>query len=401
MKRMARIAQTVGLAVGGTMGLAGMGMMRWYRRALPQTSGTLLLPGLRQSVQVLRDRWGIPHIYAEHNADLFRALGYVHAQDRLWQMELNRRTGQGRLAEIFGERLLATDRFIRTLGFNRLALGDVALLDESTYEVVHAYVGGINAYIEQHMKRLPLEFTLLGVQPGPWDLSDVVVWGRVMALNLSVNWKTELLNARLVDLLGAEQARSFMQQYIHEEPITVPAGICYGLLKGDEALRAMREAVPLLAPEQAGQGSNAWVLGGERTAEGKPLLANDTHLLLSMPCSWYEAHLEGGDYRMVGATLPGLPTVLIGHNERITWGITNALIDVQDLFIERFDPANPRRYAWQDGWREADVLEEEIMVRGGVQPVRHHVRITHHGPVITPAITPALSPLGRGESQAH
>ncbi|NTV62248.1 MAG: penicillin acylase family protein, partial [Oscillochloris sp.] len=168
-----RLGRTVGLAAGVVAGLTGVGLMAALRQPLPRSSGSVPLPGLHARAEVRRDRWGIPHIYAEHNADLFAALGYVHAQDRLWQMELNRRTGHGRLAEIFGPIALSSDTFVRTLGFSRIAYREVDLLDEQTRSIIAAYVGGVNAFVSANNSRLPLEFRILGVTPRPWELADI------------------------------------------------------------------------------------------------------------------------------------------------------------------------------------------------------------------------------------
>ena len=187
MTSYARVGRTAGIALGAVAGIAGLGAIAALRRPLPRTSGTLRLPGLSNSVQVLRDHWGVPHIYAATNVDLFMAQGYVHAQDRLWQMEFHRRIGHGQLAEIFGPVALPADRFLRILGFSRVARREADLLSEETARAIEAYTNGINAYIEQHIKRLPLEFSILRLQPRPWVPADVQVWGKVMALNLSEN----------------------------------------------------------------------------------------------------------------------------------------------------------------------------------------------------------------------
>src|SRR5262249_7747330 len=193
-----RIGVTAGIVLGAAAGLAGVGLMAVLRRSLPRTSGVLTLPGLEAPVQVLRDRWGVPHIYARSNADLFMAQGYVHAEDRLWQMEFNRRTGHGQLAEIFGPIALATERFLRAIGFGRVARREADLLSGATRLAIEAYMRGVNAYIDQHASRLPIEFTILRLRPRPWDLADVLVWGKVMAQTLCENWTDEILRALIV-----------------------------------------------------------------------------------------------------------------------------------------------------------------------------------------------------------
>ncbi|NTV64641.1 MAG: penicillin acylase family protein, partial [Oscillochloris sp.] len=350
---------------------------------------------LHARAEVRRDRWGIPHIYAEHNADLFAALGYVHAQDRLWQMELNRRTGHGRLAEIFGPIALSSDMFVRTLGFSRIAYREVDLLDEQTRSIIAAYVGGVNAFVSANSSRLPLEFRILGVTPRPWELADILVWSKVMALNLSANWSTELMHARMVAALGAERAAALVPHYPGEALLTVPPGVVYDPAIGAAALRLLADAAPFTGEPGGPQGSNAWVVSGARTVSGRPLLADDPHLGLNIPGIWYLAHLEGGDYHVSGGTFPGSCGVVIGHNRRIAWGVTNAMTDNQDLFIERFDPHDPLRYQWQGGWERAELLREEIVVKGQPTPTLVDVRITRHGPLIDPVAEPVTGPLAR------
>ena len=370
----------------GVAGLAGAAVLGALRRPLPRVSGTLTLPGLRAPVEVIRDRWGVPHIYARDSGDLFMAQGYVHAQDRLWQMEYHRRTGHGQLAEVFGPVALEVDRFLRVLGFSRVARREAAALDGEARMAIEAYVRGVNAYIARHARRLPIECTILRLRPRPWEPADVLVWGKVMALNLSENWAAEALRARIVAAVGAERAAALEPSYPVEHPLAVPRGVRYRADLGADALRAASAASPFVGGAGS-QGSNAWVVGGERTSSGKPLLANDPHLVLRMPALWYENHLCGGDYHVTGASIPGSPGVIIGHNERIAWGVTNGMNDVQDLYIEKFDDVDPARYEFEGQWERAEIVREEIAVRGWDAPVVEEVRITRHGPVITSLIS--------------
>lgn len=400
MTYLSQVGRTLGLTsltLGAAAGLVSVGALATMRRPLPRIDGSLDLPALQQQVEVLRDRWGVPHIYATNNADLFMALGYVHAQDRLWQMEVNRRTGYGQLAEIFGEPALSTDRFVRVLGLGRTARRDVEALDDATSSVIAAYVAGINAFLETQSTRLPIEFTLLRYHPQPWDVADVLVWGKVIAYGLSLNWSIELLNARLVEVVGEEQARALMLHYPDDHPLTVPPDSFYRHGIGEEFFHSEDPSRSNGATYGTGyiygQGSNAWVVSGRRSSSGKPLLANDPHLTVSLPCIWYEVHLEGGDYAVSGVSFPGLPGVVIGHNQHIAWGITNAMTDVQDLYIERFHPMDPLLYEWCGNWERADLVQEEIRVKGQPEPVLEEVVITRHGPVITPVAAPAESML--------
>jgi penicillin amidase len=395
MTTLAQVGRTLGitsLTIGAAAGLVGVGALAAVRRSLPRTSGTLPLPCLHEPVTVQRDRWGVPHIYAANNHDLFAALGYVHAQDRLWQMELNRSMGNGQLAAIFGELVLPTDRFVRVLGLGRQARSEVERMADEPRSLVESYVQGINTFVETNENRLSPEFSLLRHQPRPWDAADVVVWSKVIAHALSGNWSIELLNARILALVGPERARELKLHYPDDQPVMIPTGSRYAPRTGEALLNGSDHLPPELNGRLPGQGSNAWVVGGSRTTSGKPLLANDPHLGVSMPSIWYEAHLEGGDFRVTGATFPGLPAVVIGHNEHIAWGITNTMIDVQDLYIERFDPNDPLRYQWRDGWETAQLVREEIQVKGRSEPVIEEVRITRHGPVVGPVVAPPGTP---------
>jgi penicillin amidase len=378
-----RIGKTAGIVLGAA-GLAGVGATIALRRPLPRTTGALRLPGLSAPVNVLRDHWGVPHIYAANNADLFMAQGYVHAQDRLWQMEFQRRIGNGQMSELFGPLALPTDRFVRILGFGRVARKEVETLNDNTRTAIDAYVRGINAYIEQHRTRLPLEFSILRFQPRPWEPADVLVWGKMMALSLCDNWTVEILRARIVAAVGEERAAQLDPHYRDDHPLVIPNGVRYSRDIGADALRLAADASPFVNGVEGGQGSNGWVAGGTRTTSGKPLLANDPHLAIQMPSFWYENHLIGGDYHVTGASIPGTPGILIGHNEWIAWGVTNGMTDVQDLYIERFDPHDPTRYEFRGEWEQAQIIRETITVKGKTQPHIEEVRITRHGPIITP-----------------
>jgi penicillin amidase len=397
MVSLARLGRTAGLALGAATGLAGAGLLAALRRPLPRLDGRLALPDLGGPVEVLRDRWGVPHIYAGSHADLFMAQGYVHAQERLWQMELQRRTGHGQLAEIFGPLALDSDRFLRTLGFGRVARREAELLSGEAREAIEAYVRGVNACIARGRRRLPVEFALLRCRPRPWAPADVLVWSKIMALNLSENWSSELLRARIVAAVGAARAAALDPAYPDDHPLTIPPGARYTPDLGGDALAAAEAAQRFVGRGDGAQGSNAWAAAGARTTSGRPLLANDPHLGLQLPSLWFENHLVGGDYEVSGASIPGTPGVVIGHNARIAWGVTNGMTDVQDLYLERFDPADPTgaTYEFRGALERAEIAREEIVVRGpalraggGTRVETVEVRVTRHGPIVTPLVPP-------------
>lgn len=390
-----RFVRTLGLTVGLAAGAAGLSAVAVLRRQLPRVVGRQPLPGLSAQAEVRRDRWGIPHIYAASNADLFAALGYTHAQDRLWQMELNRRTGHGQLAEIFGPVALSSDRFVRTLGFGRIARREVELLDDETHAIIAAYVRGVNACLEASRGHLPLEFRILGFQPRPWEPADILVWPKIMALTLSGNWTSELFNSKIIAAVGAERAAAIAPRYPGAALVSVAPEAELPPHLGEGALRLAAEAAPFTGESGAPQGSNGWAVAGTRTASGRPLLAEDPHLGLTMPGLWYLVHLEGGDFKVAGVSLPGTCGVIIGHNERIAWGQTNTMTDNQDLYIERFHAEDPDCYEWRGEWREVTTLREEIVVKGQKEVVLVDVRLTHHGPIIDEIAGPEGSPFRR------
>jgi len=346
-------------------------LLVWLRLSVPAIDGTVSLPGPDARIEILRDAWGIPHVLAETPRDAYFGLGFVHAQDRLFQMEQQRRLAQGRLSELLGSSTLAFDRFLRTLGLYRAAEESVAALDPATLNALEAYAAGVNAYIAGHKGALAPEFALLmAPDPEPWRPADSVAWLKVMALHLSGNWREEALRARLVALLGAEKAATFFPAHPAEAPVILDKAN----LPSGEWPQSLLDLLP-----QSGNGSNNWVIDGRHTASGLPMLANDPHLGFSMPAVWYLAHLEAPGLSVAGATLPGIPMIVVGTNGRIAWGITNTGPDTQDLFIERPDPDDPSRYLTPEGSAPFARREETIAVRFG-SDVTFTVEETRHGP---------------------
>ncbi|MDQ3858000.1 MAG: penicillin acylase family protein, partial [Actinomycetota bacterium] len=336
------------------MSVAAAALSRLARRSLPQTDGTLTVAGLQAPVEVVRDRLGIPHLYAASRLDLARAQGYVHAQDRLFQMETIRRFAYGRLSEVAGARTLELDRLARRLRLRWAAEQDVALCDPDTAALVDAYCVGVNAFLARGP--LPVEFRIARFRPEPWTPVDVQAPGQMFALSLSGNWEGELARARM----GDERARRLDPDYPADHPLAVPA--TGGRGDGVAAIRSGQ------VPRGA---SNAFAVAGARTASGRPILANDPHLFLGIPGIWHAQHLvwEGGE--CLGFTVPGAPVVILGRNRRVAWGMTTAMIDTQDLFRERIDP-------------DPEIAREEIGVRGRSEPVVEEVVIARHGPVVVP-----------------
>jgi penicillin G amidase len=352
------------------------------RRSWPQTSGTVTLAGLSARAEILRDRWGTPHIYAQNTHDLFFAQGYAQAQDRLWQMEFTRRVGNGQLSSILGPDTLPVDRLMRTLGLRRTAERDWENISAEPREVMQAYSDGVNAYIDSHRRRLSVEFTIFGVDPEPWTPQDILVTVGLMSWILSENASFELSRAHFIARAGDAVAKELLPPYNEGAPFIIPdATNEYSSLKHEPAEHSPLVDALLGTPGPT-VGSNSWVVQGKRAANGAPLLANDTHLDLFLPSSWYATGLHSGDFEAVGYSFVGTPGIVLGHNQRIAWGLTDLVADVQDFYIEKLDnPDHPQRYEFQGEWRELEKERETIPVKGSV-PVLLEVTRTHHGPLV-------------------
>jgi len=390
------------LTLGGILGYI-------VRAPVPQVAGDVQIAGLQNSVTVNRDSWGIPHIYADSSHDLFVAEGYVHAQDRFWQMEFWRHIGSGRLSEMFGSATLGEDRFIRTLGWARAAAADAAALDPETKQYLQWYADGVNAYIDTH-DNLGLEFTIMGLQgvetkPEHWTILNSLTWLKAMAWDLGGNMDSELQRAQLAGLIGPNATNELIPTYPADHPVIIP-NPASGLDTSD-ALATVQALNTLIGGGFDGIGSNNWVISGKLTDTGKPYLANDPHLGIQMPSIWYEVGLHCrniADYcpfDVDGFSFAGVPGVIIGHNQRIAWGVTNLGPDVQDLYIENINPQNPNQYQANGAWADAKIIPEIITVHGKVDPDPKHpdlkisydegtdsstvtmlVRVTRHGPII-------------------
>jgi penicillin amidase len=392
VRRLLRIVVVLFLGAG----VIAAGGYAYLRRSLPATEGTIPIPGLDAPVEILRDADGVPHIFARSANDAYFALGFVHAQDRLWQMEIDRRIAAGRLAELLGAKALDADRFLRTLGARRAAEANLQHLDAATRRTLEAYAAGVNAFIATKPV-LPPEFWILRDGFEPWTPADSIAWTKMLAWDLGANWRNELLRMRLARTLSNERIAQFLPPYPGDAPQKLPdLHVLYASLGADGprlADEGLRLAALLPSFQADGVGSNNWVVSGAHSATGKPLLANDPHLGLTAPPVWYFAQLDAPGLHVIGATLPGVPGVLLGRNRRVAWGFTNTGPDVQDLYIEKL--AGDDRYLTPDGPRPFLRLEETIKVRGEADQ-KLAVRITRHGPVVSEALAGArgLAPHG-------
>ena len=316
--------------------IAAGGSYVWLRGSLPQVDGTIIVTGLSGPVEIVRDRNAVPHIFAQSVEDAAFGLGFVHAQDRLWQMEMNRRIAAGRLAEVVGPGGLGPDRFLRTLGIYSHAERTMANLDAATQAGLEAYAAGVNAYLRTRSGPLPPEFLILGHKPEPWRPADSIAWTKMMAWDLGGNWGGEIMRARMARRLTAEQIAQLYPPYPADGQVALTK---YAALLGGLPLDELAAVLP--PPPPRNNGSNNWVISGARSATGKPLLANDPHLSLGAPAIWYFAHMSAPGLNVIGATLPGVPSVVLGRNDNIAWGFTNTGPDVQDMFIERINANDP------------------------------------------------------------
>ncbi len=385
MQWLRRLGVGVLLLLGGLLLVAGI----YSQRALPQVQGSLTLAGLPGPVRIERDAMGIPTIHAADARGLAYGLGVAHAQDRLWQLETHKRIGAGRLAEAFGAAALDTDRFLRALGVRRSAQAQWDQLGPASRELLSAYAAGVNDWVRQHLAARPPEFIILGLHPEDWSPVDSLAWATMMAWDLGGNWSSELFHLRLAQQLPVSRINELMPPYPGDQPLLSAdyAALYRGLkLNAGATKTAALDRLLHIAPPSGleGQGSNNWVLAGSHSSTGKPLLANDPHLKLSAPALWYFARLKAPGIEVAGATLPGLPSVVLGQNQHIAWGFTNTDPDVQDVYLERIKPGDATRYQTPEGWANFETRADVIKVRGQAE-VPITLRRTRHGPVISDA----------------
>ena len=376
------------------------------RRSFPRINGEIEVAGLSSTVEVIRDPDGVPHIYATTTHDLFFAQGYVHAQDRFWQMDFWRHIGAGRLSEMFGDSQVDSDMFLRSLDFTGLAEQEVAALSDEDRAVLEAYAEGVNAYLaDRSPSQISLEYAILALQNSEYEIEawtpvNTLTWAKVMSWDLSWNMLQEVDRATLSADFPVERIEQLYPDYPQDHPVIVPsdqaptaqapamtmsAGSLTALANAAERARSVWD---LTGGGFSGIGSNNWVVGGSRTESGLPILANDPHLSIQMPSIWYLNGLHclettpGCPYQVTGFSFAGIPGVIIGHNDRIAWGVTNESADTQDLFIEKMNPDDPGQYEYQGEWVDAERRSETIVVAGG-NDIDYEVLVTRHGPIIS------------------
>jgi len=383
-------------------------------RSFPQIDGEINVDGLDGAVDIYRDKMGIPHIYVTNLHDLFFAQGYVHAQDRFWQMDVWRHIGSGSLSEMFGSGQVESDTFLRTLGWRVTAEKEWEGLSPDSKAILQAYADGVNAYLKDHDgTALSLEYAVLSLlspkyKVEPWTPINSLTWGKAMAWDLRGNMDEEIERAVLLKTLSREQVAELFPPYPKDHPVIVNKigdGTSANLqTQSIAATNIPKETLatlehnaslldPLLGSHGDGLGSNSWVISGKLTSTGMPLLANDPHLAIQMPSIWYQMDMhckprsDECPYEVSGFTFAGAPGIIIGHNDKIAWGVTNLSPDVMDLFIEKVNPDNPNQYEVNGQWVNFETRKETVNVVGG-DPIIVTVRLTRHGPVISDAYGP-------------
>ncbi len=374
MKKL-KIAGIVLIVLIGIVAAAGALYVRSVaRRGFPDYDATVGLSGVTGEIVVYRDAYGIPHIYAHNEGDLYRAVGYCMAQDRLWQMDLLRRVCSGRLSEIFGEDLVETDLLMRSL---RIPEKSRMVLDRAEGVFVNAlqsFAEGVNQYIEAHQNKLPPEFLILRYKPEKWLPEHSLHLVGYMGWDLRLSWDEEVVLESIRKKFGEDMAKELLPDMDFQRTLVYPE-FESTLLRANSRLQKLGIGIF--------SASNNWAVSGEKSVTGKPILANDMHLDLNAPGIWYQMHqVVEGKLNVTGVVLPGQPFVVAGHNERIAWGFTNVMVDNTDFYLEKLNPENPNQYELNGEWKEIDVRTEEIAIRGG-QIAREELRFTLRGPIIS------------------
>jgi len=339
-----------------------------FHLSKPKIEGDAFVQGLNDQVRIVTDEWGVPHIFAADEEDMFFASGFIHAKERMWQMDLSRRAGVGRLSEILGKAALNQDKSLRNFGLREGILKDYLLLSSKMKTLLNAYSSGVNAWIKAQKYRWPPEYILLRCRPEPWTPIDSLAIKQVMALLLCVDYTSEAVRGNLIQRVGSEKALEILEKDI----VSLPP-----------ELKNLSHLETHEAPEF--QGSNNWVISGDKTESKSPLLANDPHLEISVPPIWFEIHMKCPTIDVTGVSLPGVPFVMIGHNDSIAWGITNSAADVQDLYVEKLNDSKDM-YLDVDGWKPLLRREELIKIKGKKKPERFEVLWTSRGPIVSPQI---------------
>ncbi len=406
-----KVVKIIGIIIAVIVLIAAVSIPFLITRPWTQVSGKLEVKGLLANVTIIRDKWGIPNIYAENDHDLFFAQGYVHAQDRLYQLEIHHRLGNGNLSEMVGKPGVGTDKAMRVYGTRRIAEKSYSLLDDDIKAQLQAYCDGINAYIDTHKDKLPVEFIVLNIKPSRWTPIDSLSFGNVLALLNAVNFSYELFRAQMIAKLGEKMTEDALPPWDEDNPEIITKDLekyswrknilsrtsqtqkkdiiqenyfadKFDWLKNNEIKGTVNLEDYITGASTFGWASGAWAVSGKYTESGKPILACDVHMGLNIPSVWYEIGMHGGRFDISGFSVPGEPLILLGHNKDISWGFVNLNPDVQDLYMEKLDnPENPRQYLYMGKWYDLEKKKEIINVKGR-KPEILDLMFTRHGPLV-------------------
>ena len=357
-------------------------IVSWLHPPLPKYEGEIKVKGLNKAVKVYTGSYGVPHIFAENEDDLFFTAGYLSARERLFQLSTVALAVKGELASVFGNDLLKTDIYLRTWKIHSTGKKMIENMDPQNRKIFETFCDGINYHIDEAYEDLPLEFKILGFKPPYWDPSIVAGYARMMAHEMQGSWKAEIIFGAINNYFGKDKLLEMIPDLELDDPTIASVSIegieptLSAILNIENNLRG------ILGDPSADIGSNSWVVSGEKTKTGMPFLANDPHLAFSQPSRWYEIHLKGGRFNVSGLCLAGIPLPVIGQNERTAWGFTNTMVDDVDFFVEKINPKNNNQYRHGDKWREISIVKEFIPLKNG-RDTTIFIRSTHHGPIIS------------------
>jgi penicillin G amidase len=351
-------------------------------KSFPQVNGEISSSQIHSKVKIYRDEFGVPSIVAKNEYDLFFAQGYVHAQDRLWQMDISRRAGEGRLSEVLGTGTIKFDKMLRTVGFKSIAEHLESYISPKSKEILQAYSDGVNEYIRTHKGKYPIEFDMLNYEPEEWTPVHSLMIARLMAWELNISWNVDVTLGELVAKLGEEKAKEIFPTYPENAPVIVGENISTrSLLPLKNFVSVEREFRNFFGTTGTHIGSNAWAVSPGKSENGFALLANDPHLGLSLPAKWYEIHLQADSINVAGVSLPGTPLIIIGHNTDVAWGLTNVMADDADFYIEKTDSLGSDRYEYKNEWHDIELIDDTIAVKDSAS-IPFVIRKTLHGPAI-------------------
>lgn len=351
------------------------------KRSLPEYNGEISVKGSKGIIQIYRDDYAVPLIKTENDEDAAFALGYVHAQERLFQMDIARRAGEGRLSEVLGPKTVPVDQMFRTAGILKSVLNNLDKLNPLSKKILKAYADGVNSFIEEKKGSYPVEFNVLGYDPYPWKPEHSLVIAKLMGWELNISWWTDITFSQLVQKFGAEKAKELLPDFPENSPTIIPSGIKdFAALKNDliDVDRQFRELTGFVGTHI---GSNNWVVNGKMSASSKPIIANDPHLAYTAPGRWFFAIIRSSQWNAEGFSIPGLPAIVIGKNKNIAWAMTNVMADDADFYLEKIDSSN-QNYFLNGSWRKLTIEKDTIHVKNS-SPVIYEIRKTHRGPIIS------------------